>query len=490
MYQEACRYQVCVRGVPEKIYKALLEGGFVLIIKGTAGTGKTTFALELLSNLPRDSTFYISTRESPRQLVKHHPWLKNIVNSKKLIDGRSMRVPLDEEFERLDVSGISAFLKSLNEKIESITASPSTIIIDSIDALKTGLGLPWNDFRLEKSLFDIVKSQGVNLVLVVERFDVIQLDYLADGVIFLKTDIIGGRTLRKMRLIKLRGQEISKPEYIYTLNEGRFKFFSCIDTPVGAYMSTSSMDSKSKKSYEGNAHKKLISSLDKLDKILGGGFSLGSFNLFEIGEDVNENFIIYLTSSLVKTAINSNLLLYMIPNAGVPASKILEILRRYFREEDIKKYIRFFVPEFYSSEDVKSEMVFSMPGKDLEKAFDESEIAIGKLLEELKVESNIGVIGADILEYAYSPTEIRRILAKWVSTVKASQRVEIIFARTHQETLDDLRQMASTHFVIENLDGTMVLYGKMPWTKYYAFVIDEEKGKDTTELKMCLEPIV
>ncbi|MGC2288922.1 MAG: gas vesicle protein GvpD P-loop domain-containing protein, partial [Thermoplasmata archaeon] len=53
------------------------KGGRSLIVKGGAGTGKTTFGLELLERMGKpNQSFYLSTRVSDEALYRQFPWLR------------------------------------------------------------------------------------------------------------------------------------------------------------------------------------------------------------------------------------------------------------------------------------------------------------------------------------------------------------------------------------------------------------------------------
>ena len=105
-------------------------GGKSILVKGGAGTGKTTFALQLLEEIgDPDKSFYLSTRVSDEALYSQFPWLKDKEMRSRIID--SSRVLLDtlfapgegeddieiysDDLER--ISTARDFLKSLNEDV-------------------------------------------------------------------------------------------------------------------------------------------------------------------------------------------------------------------------------------------------------------------------------------------------------------------------------------------------------------------------------------
>ena len=63
--------------IPNDLVNFLKQDTYSLIIKGYAGTGKTTLALTILSEMQiKTNCLYISTRISPDQLFQYYPWLE------------------------------------------------------------------------------------------------------------------------------------------------------------------------------------------------------------------------------------------------------------------------------------------------------------------------------------------------------------------------------------------------------------------------------
>ena len=57
--------------MPDELLQFIKRGTYSLLIKGFAGTGKTTLALTILRALEsKNNFFYISTRISPKQLFE------------------------------------------------------------------------------------------------------------------------------------------------------------------------------------------------------------------------------------------------------------------------------------------------------------------------------------------------------------------------------------------------------------------------------------
>src|ERR1022692_1166393 len=70
--------------IPQELREFLKQVPSSLLIKGAAGTGKTSLALAILrTRNTRRGFLYLSTRASPSQLFMYHPWLKDWIKPKK-----------------------------------------------------------------------------------------------------------------------------------------------------------------------------------------------------------------------------------------------------------------------------------------------------------------------------------------------------------------------------------------------------------------------
>src|SRR5690348_13680245 len=70
--------------MPDELMRFIKRDTYSLLIKGFAGTGKTTLALTILRALEsKNNFFYISTRISPKQIFQYYPWLDKFIESSK-----------------------------------------------------------------------------------------------------------------------------------------------------------------------------------------------------------------------------------------------------------------------------------------------------------------------------------------------------------------------------------------------------------------------
>src|SRR5512137_3122430 len=75
---------------PKEIVTFLCSpGGHSLILRGTAGTGKTTLALQMIEELAAvQQSYYMSTRVSDQSLFNQFPWLLNKVKEGEILKAR------------------------------------------------------------------------------------------------------------------------------------------------------------------------------------------------------------------------------------------------------------------------------------------------------------------------------------------------------------------------------------------------------------------
>ena len=211
--------------IPKEVHRFFeVPGGHSLIVRGEAGTGKTTMALQTIEELRSvEKCFYHSTRVSDRSLMTQFTWLEELMRTERS-DSRSLaekRAPGRQGLS--DLKGIADGMSSLSRggklaitvgrelgeleelyrKIERELPSRSLVAIDSINAMADMYGLTTAQLlnTLQK---DIVEGYGSNVLFVVERSSP-ELDYLVDGVIDLGRTEINRRRLREKEILKMRG---------------------------------------------------------------------------------------------------------------------------------------------------------------------------------------------------------------------------------------------------------------------------------------------
>src|SRR5437667_10144277 len=80
------------------ILKFLQTPGQVLLVQGPPGSGKTTFALEILNSLEETHKIYASSRVAPARLRQHFPWIDEVIDT---MSGRTARASWIDELHDL-----------------------------------------------------------------------------------------------------------------------------------------------------------------------------------------------------------------------------------------------------------------------------------------------------------------------------------------------------------------------------------------------------
>src|SRR5208282_995327 len=219
-----------------------------LLLQGAPGSGKTTLALTMLQSFP-GHRFLISGRVTEAELRREFPWGKWSTEI-QLIDvtGRGgtlkdasrvvshLKQIIEDADKEPELRGL--WLPAPLQEAWSLTdpSRPSMVVIDSWDALvERYIGISAHEMgfpdrgEIERILLDQMVQAPIFLLLVEERSELSQLDYLVNGVIETGSDIHDGRPERWLQLKKLRGTRIDTPLYPFTLEGGRFQ---CI-SPIG-----------------------------------------------------------------------------------------------------------------------------------------------------------------------------------------------------------------------------------------------------------------
>ena len=136
------------RGLPMEIHRFFTNpGGHSLIVKGRAGTGKTTLVLQVLEEIFTGlDNFYLSSRVSDTSLYKQFPWLLSKERNERLI--HASRRFLDSISGTKEDDEMGEILESSDEDALLMTAP---IVPDEVKSAKALL----KEFRILNGSFPI-----------------------------------------------------------------------------------------------------------------------------------------------------------------------------------------------------------------------------------------------------------------------------------------------------------------------------------------------
>jgi KaiC/GvpD/RAD55 family RecA-like ATPase len=269
--------------IPNELKKFFEERGRILLIKGAAGTGKTILGFKLLEEMNEfGDTIWVNSRDMDSADISG---LEKIVPNERRLDAAHPEETIESHLFKKNESSkefmhiYSEVIKALYKEISEI--ENPTVVIDSFEGLTTELNEMETEI-LRVRLARLARDTKANIAVVMETFRPNPLDYLADGVVTLEENTIEDRKIREIRVNKLRGTAINRPKYLFTLEDGKFRYFESfkiedIARPVNPYPTPDFGD-------------KISTGIGDLDVILEGGYIKGSVNLFEIERDVGKAY--------------------------------------------------------------------------------------------------------------------------------------------------------------------------------------------------------
>ncbi len=531
-------------GIPEELVNFFKgPGGHSLIVKGLAGTGKTTFALQLAEELDSIAkSHYISVRVSDESLYNQFPWLrKKLKEDEKLkmaksyaktlssrhvhqekdtdvalevrirsaqmlhsLDGGQMgrpkvdrselqklegRIEMGEEGMEEDYGGLGdgSFLEDTlifdlgsdlpeidlaYDVVDQTLPDKTLVLIDSIDALSERYGVQSSKLinTLQK---DLVEQSSADVLYVLETGLDNKLDYLGDGVISFSKQEHKGRRIRVLNIEKLRGTEITQHKYIYTLKDGRLKTFEFRREELPP-------EPKEWKPVGDISDDVISTGNEQLDQLIGG-VKRGSIIALEVGGNVPSFYIDNIKTGMISNFATQGRGVAFMPSKRAPAEIVANQIIPYLGESTYNKYVR--VYEAIQIESFKgAENVITLEGSN-----------IGDELKWKNIEYNLkdskhpfmSMMSFDTLESMYEEDVVEGLTAH-LTSIRRNKDIFVGILMPTDKSHGKLTNVAHTHLKIENIDGSVVLYGEKPFTELFALAFDISKGYP----KAVLTPIV
>jgi hypothetical protein len=323
-----------------------------LLIRGEPGTGKTTFALGLLEQFP-GRRFLVSTRVSPIELKAEFRWLDTGTGI-HLID--AVRTPGDVRGAYRALGRVSELVAGTDHEpvarslwlppaIQEVwsqadSSAPSMVVVDSWDALvERYLGPPSHlegmpdRAEIERLLLDQMGQGPVYTVLVTERAEISQLDYLVNAVVETRSEDHVSRPERWMYLRKLRGTRIDTPAYPYTLEGARFHCIGPLGHELLARPVRPEPEPSPMKGWIWPGSSDFASAFGRLP--------VGHLSLIERDSTVPTDSVILLVRPMAaQVALSGGRVLAMLP-PSVRGSSVLRAYREYLTDEQMMRQLRF-----------------------------------------------------------------------------------------------------------------------------------------------------
>lgn len=501
------------RMLPEELRRFFLAtGGHSLILRGNAGVGKTTFALQAIEEIKEiDNSFYFSTRVSDALLLTQFPWLAKKVygddigdsvqeemlrkQEEELVQEAAATATSDEDtaepkrpwFSRMKLvwgSGINLRmgqnlqqnrvelgpLEKIYEALERCGSERTLVVLDSVDAMAETCGI--NQASLITTIQkDMVERRRADFIFILESNDR-YLDYLGDGVIELSVSDHHRRRIREMSLLKLRGTPIGQPKYLFTLDGARIRTFP--DRPESPVM-------KSRWIPIPDMSGRVSLGMKDLDRMMQNGVPPGSIVLIELGPDVPPGTCNLLEQSMVANFATLGRGVLWVPTKKETSGGARERMSDLIGDERFARQVR--VPEVASQiEGANDQYIMPVEGNDAE-----ADLRWKSISFSLKGTSTpyLSIIGFDTLESIYGPNVMDRF-STHIASVKRNKAIMVGFITPSSRSRDKLVDLATHRIRLDRIGGTTIVYSIEPFTECNALVVDR-KG-DSPEV--VLVPII
>jgi circadian clock protein KaiC len=221
-------------------FDELVEGGFpsgsAVLVSGAAGTGKSIFALQFLVEGAKagEKGLYITFEQNDKELIeqaKQFGWDLDSFTK----NGKLKIISITYPFKRKDVKDILQVgerAKMTIEKIEQELGEfkPARVVVDSLATISTALPPNMGTEQTReviKALLTMLKEAGTTSILTSELAtesvwfsrDEIS-EFLADGIILLKSVSMGDSINRTIEVRKMRQTAIKGEIHSYDITNG------------------------------------------------------------------------------------------------------------------------------------------------------------------------------------------------------------------------------------------------------------------------------
>src|SRR6267142_1828997 len=265
--KELIREETPIR-LPAELSEFLSRETYSLLIKGGSGSGKTILALTVLSGLKaRGNMLYLSTRTSPTQLLTDYPWIGKVFgrSPEPTPDGRSEAAWETLVDARLDEPGV------VFERITNVLMDKQapTVVVDSWESLNDSMD---NEaLRTNIRVLQTWRERArARFIFVGEEMANTTIDSIVDGVVTLGEQVSSGRRLREIFLSKLRGVQIFRPTYFFSLENGVFHSFDRYGaSEFGITRPSPNQNPRS----PGGDQRRYSTGFRPLDEVMGGGYA-------------------------------------------------------------------------------------------------------------------------------------------------------------------------------------------------------------------------
>jgi circadian clock protein KaiC len=260
-----------VEGLDEITRGGLVEGDSVLVA-GSPGTGKTSLGMQFIySGITKydEPGFFITFEEFPQQIYRDalaFGW-----DFRRLEEEDKLKVLFTSpELMQQDVQRQEGLLPQMIREINA-----RRVVVDSITHFRRLTDDPGEFREMIYGVINALKREGLTAMLIRElvESDVPgsgSEEYIADSVIYLTRENVGGQRMRFLEIIKSRGAHHLPGRSLFFIQDDGVRVVPPYRSPFFRFEQAAS------------------TGYPDLDHLLGGGIPQGAFYLFEVSSDIHQ----------------------------------------------------------------------------------------------------------------------------------------------------------------------------------------------------------
>src|ERR687893_2287350 len=448
--------------IPEDLLQFIRRDTYSLLVKGFAGTGKTTLALTILNVLGiKNNFFYISTRLSPKQLFQYYPWLKDFIQQSMAHD---TNLPRDREmmstFEDARLDEPESLFERITNQLMDIK-SP-IIIIDSWEAIASFMD---REARLnnERVLQTWRERAGAKLIFISEQPADTTLDFLVDGIVELKQIYYNNVKIRQMFLQKLRGTRITRASYLYTLENSIFHSFAPYQ-PIKFEPYRRSIADVSEFSKGDN----IGSGFPTLDASLGTGFPRKGLVLLELDSHVSMTIAMIFLQRIVSNFVSGGNPVLLLPAKWMEPSSILRFFETF--PPDGKKSL---FKILWTGKAYKISKNLILPIKN--ETSDQLLATLVKMKQRYRDKFLLNIMCTEAVQSLYRARKMRDEMKNVLSRIMAHADLSIaVLTRSQEDILQFVSEVSNIHLRFMMINDTLFLQSLVPSSNLFSLIFDRQ----------------
>ena len=455
----------CPLHIPEELLHFIRGETYSLLVKGFAGTGKTTLALTILNvlGIKNNNFFYISTRISPKQLFQYYPWLKDLIGQSKP-RGTSLAWDRDvmSSFEDARLDEPESLFERITNQLMDIK-SP-IIIIDSWDAIASFMD---REARLnnERVLQTWRERAGAKLIFISEQPADTTLDFLVDGIVELKQSYYNNVKIRQIFLQKLRGTRITRASYVYSLENGIFHSFA----PYQPIKFEPHRSVKAEVSELSTGDNNIGSGFPILDASLGRGFPRKGLVLLEVDSHVNMTIAMIFLQRIVSNFVSGGNPVLLLPANWMEPSSILRFFEILLPAGKKSLFKILWTGKAYK---ISKNRIIS-PSKN-EKS-DQLLAALVKMKQRHRDKLLLNIMYTEAVQNLHRARKLGNGMKNVLSRIMAHADLSIVVLSPSQEDIVQfVSELSNIHLRFIMINDTLFLQSLIPSSNLYSLIFDRQ----------------